>query len=103
MNGILLTESYDLQIKVERNSSGLITQGLVIWNIDYQRCRLILKARKGEIKEYPTLGFGIDQYQKAVANTQKFVNDLQTELKSDGFANPKVTVTSDLKTFDVEI
>jgi len=90
-------------IKVERDSIGLITQGLMIGNIDYQRCRLIIKARKGEIKKYPTLGFGIDQYPKSIANPQKFVNDLQTELKSDGFTNPKVTVTSDLKTFDVEI
>jgi hypothetical protein len=103
MQGILLTDANDLQISVVRDSSGLITSGLVIGNTDYQRARLITMLHKGELKEYPTLGFGIEQYNKAIVNTQKFASELETELKADGFKNPRVTVTENLKTFEIEL
>ncbi|MTK53297.1 hypothetical protein [Paludibacter sp.] len=103
MQGILLTDTNDLQLSVVKDSTGLITSGMVVGNSDYQRARLITMFRKGEVKEYPTLGFGIEQYNKAVVNTQKFASELETELNADGFKNPRVTVTENLETFEIEL
>jgi len=104
MNGILLDENFELAINVVRDDNGLITSGIQVGNIDYQRVRMILLAQKGEFKEFPTLGFGIDSYLKSnvQAVKQRFVNEMTKELKSDGM-NAKVTVGSKLSEFSVEI
>ena len=104
MNGILLDENFELVITPVRDANGLITSGIQVGNIDYQRVKMITIAQKGEFKEFPTLGFGIDSYLKANANEvrQKFINELTKELKSDGM-NARITVGSKLSEFSVEI
>lgn len=102
MKGIVLDNNYELKIELERAGNGLITQGLVVGNIDYQRCSLIIEAQKGEFKEYPTLGFGVDNYLKGMRPKQHFVNELTKELKSDGM-NARIIVGSDLMQFEVEL
>jgi hypothetical protein len=104
MNGILLSENFELVINPVRDDNGLITQGIQIGNIDYQRVKMITMAQKGEFKEFPTLGFGIDNYLKANEKDvrQRFIVELTKELKSDGM-NAKVTVGSKLSDFSVEI
>jgi hypothetical protein len=105
MNGILLNDNYDLKIEPVRLANGLIASGLVVGNIDYQRCRMIIEAQKGEFKEFPTLGFGIDNYLKSVTQQkrQQFATDLTKELKSDGMATVKVIVGDDLSQFEIEL
>ena len=105
MKGILLDSSHDVVVSVRRDEGGKIVSGLVLDDITYQRCELVIMAQKGEFKEYPTLGFGIESYLKLPATRkQEFINALQTELKSDGFSNAKVTVNeNDLSDFEVEI
>jgi len=103
MNGILLNDDYSLKIEPVRLTNGLIASGLVVGNIDYQRCRMIIEAQKGEFKEYPTLGFGIDSYLKTTVTRQQFVNELTKELKSDGMTTAKVTVGDDLTQFEIEL
>lgn len=104
MNGILIDDTNDLLVKPTYDDSGLIASGLQIGNIDYQRCRLIIEAHKGEFKEVPTLGFGIDGYLKeGIEKKQQFINELTKELKTDGFANAKVTVGDSLLDFSVEV
>jgi hypothetical protein len=105
MNGILLNDS-DLKIDVKRDSSGLITSGLVVSNINYQRVRLIVEMQKGEFKEFPTLGFGIDNWlrKSEVGNIrQKFVNELEKELRSDNMKTAKVILGNDLSNFKVNL
>jgi hypothetical protein len=104
MNGILLSENFELVINPVRDDNGLITQGIQIGNIDYQRVKMITMAQKGEFKEFPTLGFGIDNYLKVNEKDvrQRFIVELTKELKSDGM-NAKVTVGSKLSDFSVEI
>jgi len=104
MKGILLDENFELMINPVRDSNGLITSGIQIGTIDYQRVKMIVLAQKGEFKEFPTLGFGIDNYLKANVQDvkQRFVNEMTKELKSDGM-NAKVTVGSKLSDFSVEI
>lgn len=58
--GILIDPATgDLQVSLERNAQGLITQGLAVGYTAYQNQAVILQAFKGEFKEYPTLGVGI--------------------------------------------
>jgi len=104
MKGILLDENFELMINPIRDSNGLITSGIQIGTIDYQRVKMIVLAQKGEFKEFPTLGFGIDNYLKSNVQDvkQRFVNEMTKELKSDGM-NAKVTVGSKLSDFSVEI
>lgn len=49
----------DLKIEVKRDSSGKITQGLVIGDIMNQSQALMLVANPGELKFAPTLGVAI--------------------------------------------
>lgn len=105
MNGILTDSNYNLKIVPVRLANGLIASGLVVGNIDYQRCRMIIEAQKGEFKEFPTLGFGIDNYLKSVTQQkrQQFITELTKELKSDGMTTVKVTVGDDLSQFKIEL
>lgn len=101
MKGILLNDSYELVINPVFDG-GLIVQGLTVGEINYQRVRTIIEAQKGEIKEYPTLGFGIDNYLKSTKRRQQFINELTKELKTDGLS-PKITVGEDLSQFEIEL
>ena len=103
MNGILLDNDLSLQILKQVQDDGLITSSLVIGAIDYQRCRMIIEAQKGEFKEFPTLGLGIDNYLKGFGKKQQFVTELTKELKSDGMATARVIVGDDITEFDVEL
>lgn len=102
MTGILLDQEFDLVIDVVRDSSGKIKSGLVLGNIDYQRCHMITIAQKGDIKGAPTLGFGIENYMRGVVidNNQKFKTELQKELKADGI-NAEVIVSADGTEFKI--
>ncbi len=105
MRGILLDRTTgDLQINVRRDAQGKIVSGLVIGESDYQNVNLIIQAQKGEFKEVPTLGFGIDNYLKSPESTkQQFSNDLEKELKSVGYADAKVIMGETLLQFNVEL
>lgn len=104
MKGILLNDDYSLKVEPVIEN-GLIASGLVIGNIDYQRCRMIIEGQKGEFKEWPTLGFGIDNYLKSVTSQtrQKFITELTKELKSDGMTTARVVVGDDLTQFEIEL
>jgi len=58
--GIQLTGDNDLDIKVIRGTDGKIISGLVVCDVTYQNQALLLKAQKGEFKESPTVGVGIE-------------------------------------------
>lgn len=57
--GIQLID-YDLTADVIYDSNRQITQGLVVGDITPQNQAIILQCHKGEIKENPALGVGID-------------------------------------------
>lgn len=103
MNGILLNDDYSVKIEPVRLTNGLIASGLIIGNIDYQRCRIIIESQKGEFKEFPTLGFGIDNYLKSTNKRQQFVTELTKELKSDGMTSARVVVGDDLTQFEIKL
>lgn len=106
MKGILVDENNKLQISVQRDEKGLITQGLVIGDIDYQRCRFIIIAQKGEFKQVPTLGLGIDTYLKKTITAhekQRFITELKSELSSDGIKAQIRIEGNDISKFRIDI
>ena len=105
MKGILLDENFELVITPVRDANGLITSGIQVGNVDYQRVKLIISAQKGEFKEYPTLGFGIESYLKTTvtpAAKQRFINNMTTELLTDDI-KAKVTVGNRFMDLKIEI
>lgn len=102
MKGILIDDT-DLVIAPVVNN-GLIVSGVKLDTIDYQRALLIINAHKGEFKEHPTLGFGIDNYLKSITQRtrQQFISELTQELKSDGIS-AKVTIGDDLSQLEINL
>ncbi len=104
MKGILIDNDFDLIVEPKRDNDGKIIVGLLIGNSDYQNCHCITVAQKGEFKEYPTLGFGIDNYLNGtiIKNAQLFKTELQKELKTDNI-DSDVSVSKDNKNFNIQI
>jgi hypothetical protein len=59
--GILLTENMGLSIRVIRDSSGLITSGIMVGACVDQEVVCVLKSRPCDFKEDPILGPGLTQ------------------------------------------
>ncbi|WP_455971992.1 hypothetical protein [Bacteroides congonensis] len=99
--GILLGDNGDLQVKVVRDSSGLITQGLVVGESDYTHVKLIVESSQGDFKDYPVLGIG-ERYLKSVGRAAEMRADILTQLELDGYkADVQVSDTGKL-VIDVE-
>ena len=84
MNGIISDTNGDLMV---RNGT------LVIGDVTYQNQATILKAHKGEIKEHPHIGVGIDD----IANDHEFdrwKRLITEELEKDGQVISKLKITS---------
>lgn len=104
MTGIQLNEDFSLRIEPVRDAEGKIISGFVLGETNFQRVKLIALSQKGEFKEQPLLGFGIENYVKAPVQEvkQKFINELEKELAIDGL-KAKVAVGDQLATFKVDI
>ena len=99
--GILLGAGGDLNVKVVRDSSGLITQGLVVGESDYDHVELIVESNQGDFKDYPVLGCG-EKYLKSVGRIAEMRADILTQLELDGYkADVKVSDTG-VRVIDVE-
>lgn len=73
-------QTHDLRIK---------NGGMVIGDVDKQNQFVILSANKGEIKEHPTLGVGIDTYTND-NDIQGLKYAIRTNFKMDGLNLQKV-------------
>jgi hypothetical protein len=81
--GIQLNEDYDLAISIRRDAAGKIISGLVVGDIMYQTQALILLAQKGEFKEYPTTGVGLNDIVND-DNSMYWEAEIAGQLKADG-------------------
>lgn len=90
--GIQLNTNGDLAIAVSRNSSGLITSGLVVGNTLYQNQYIILKAQKGELKENPLMGVGIDDMTGDEDNALGWKKSIRENLASDGMVVSSLSI-----------
>lgn len=103
MIGILIdNDTNDLLIEPERDAQGKITKGLVLGDNTNQRIRLVVECSKGEFKERPTLGFGIQRFLKLPTfERTRFVRELMVEMESEGFPRAKIEVNNDLSEFKI--
>ncbi|MGP1610241.1 MAG: hypothetical protein ACTTGW_01245 [Candidatus Cryptobacteroides sp.] len=58
MKGVMIRD-FDIDIRVERDSGGMISSGLVVSDILRQNQALILVLHKGELKSDPSVGVGL--------------------------------------------
>lgn len=92
MKGIQLID-YDLQVKVEKDKFGKVVSGLVVGDILHQNQALLLSIRKGELKENPSIGVGL-QDMLLEHNLMDIRNEIRQQLEMDGQRVNDVKVTS---------
>lgn len=102
--GILLDPTTgDLLVSTERDANGRIVHGLVIGEATGQNQALILRAFKGEYKEYPTLGAGLSGmlgddsragWKREIA-LQLEADDMKISEVGLDFTNNKLTIDAD--------
>lgn len=97
----MLGENGDLKVEVTRDASGLIIQGVVVDESDFDHISVIVESSKGDFKDCPVLGVG-KQYLKTVGRVAEMRADVQTQLELDGYkADVQVSDTGKL-VIDVE-
>lgn len=100
--GILLDpETLDIQLNVERDSSGLIIGGIVVGNTLYQNQALILQAAKGEYKEMPTLGVGISAM-VCDDDIMGWKREIALQLEADSMRVERVDITTEKLVINAE-
>jgi len=81
--GIQLNSDYDLDINVRRDANGKIISGLTVGDVTYQNQAMILKAQKGEFKEHPTVGVGIEDIIND-SNVRAWKKEITEQIEADG-------------------
>ncbi|MBF0576597.1 hypothetical protein [Dysgonomonas sp. GY617] len=93
--GFLLDkETGDFDIRVTRDSVGMITGGLTIGDVTEQNQRNIIFINPAEIKEAPTVGVGIESMLNS-DETLLYKHKIREQLEADGqrvsYLNIKIT------------
>ena len=89
MLGILIDDDYELQVDVKFDQDGKITGGLVLGDLTFQNQDIIIKMNKGELKEAPLKGVGIQNYIDD-ESPETLIRNIRTELAADGMIVNKV-------------
>lgn len=85
-------EGFEPMVKARRGTDGRITEGLQVGDTLRQNQALILALHKGELKERPSLGCGIEDM--LLDNDPMYWRSLiREQLEMDGQAVGKVAVT----------
>lgn len=74
---ILLNEDYTFKV---------INGDFAVGDSDQQNVDLLLQLDKGQIRELPLNGIGIQKYINTTANFPNLKNKIQKELQSDGYS-----------------
>jgi len=89
--GILLDENFDLKVNVQRDGNGLIISDLEIGDTTYQNQKLLLLSNKGEIKEFPTAGVGVQNYLED-NSSEELAREIRKEFSDDGMVISKIYI-----------
>jgi len=85
------------------NGIMLIKNGdFVINESDQQHIGDIFTLHKGELKEFPNIGFGASKYLKSMVSKTEFKRNLKVELQKDNY-NVNVKIDPELGTWNVEL
>lgn len=77
-------ETGDLNIKVSRDSLGLITDGLMVGDVQKQNQAIIIYMHPGEMKEKPTVGVGVSSMLLST-DALLYKHRIREQLEADGF------------------
>lgn len=103
MKGVLIDTNYDLIINVRRNSTGMITGGLVVGDNTDQSAALILGMSQGELKEDPLLGAGLTKFIRGKYSKSQVEMKIRQHLTRAGinYNEYKEQFTTTIKTKEV--
>lgn len=91
--GILVTlnenDEHECVLSVIKDANGIITQGLVVGDVTFQNQEFIVIAQKGEIREDPTKGAGIEDFLDD-ESPENALRAVRTELAKEGMKVNKV-------------
>jgi hypothetical protein len=91
--GIQINSNYDLAVQVRRDGMGKIVSGLMVGDVTYQNQATLLLAQKGELKENPTSGVGIND----MCNDSDFrlwEREITRQIEADGQQIEKLAINS---------
>ena len=87
-------ETGDLNVKVTRDSLGLITGGLVVGDVSTQNQAIIIYMHPGEMKEAPQVGVGITSMLLS-SEALLFKHKIREQLEADGFRVNHLDIVSE--------
>lgn len=87
--GMLIGYDGDLVVRLSKNAKNEIASGVMIGNTLYQNQYVILKAHKGELKEFPVLGAGLSDITND-NDVAGWSNEIKRQLEKDGMKVSKV-------------
>ncbi|MOA24163.1 hypothetical protein D3C78_1448320 [compost metagenome] len=70
---------------------------------DQQHVELLVLFEKGQLREFPFVGFGIERRLKSVADPKRFNRELKVELENDGYNSANIIVNDNLSDFKIEL
>lgn len=87
--GMLMGDDGDLMVRPKRDEQGMFVSGFVVGHILYQNQFILLKAHKGELKEFPVLGIGLADmvHDHDVAG---WSSEIRRQLEKDGMKVKRV-------------
>lgn len=80
--GILFTNDFELDISTLRDAGGFLS-GLQIGNVALQNQKIIINASKGEIKEDPLMGVGLNAFVDS-EDSNALMREIRSQLHRDG-------------------
>ncbi|WP_367867900.1 hypothetical protein [Pedobacter sp. WC2423] len=93
-NDILLNEDFDLVDLGDEWYEG---------DSDQQHVELLMTLNKGELHEFPFVGFGALRRLHGVFNKQNVTRDIKIELENDGYTNCDVDLENGLGDLKITI
>jgi hypothetical protein len=82
--GLQLTEDFDVNIFVRKDVNGKIVSGITIADATYQNQSLLLLTQKGEWKEKPLVGVGLNNYLLDDGSTDELFREVASQFTADG-------------------
>jgi hypothetical protein len=97
--GILLTTSFDLNIVVKKLSNGQIKTGFTLGSTIDQEVATVLKLNKGDLKEDPLLGPGLNKFIRGKLKTTDVEHLIRQQLSRVGidFDDYKDKINANIK------
>ncbi|MGY0034456.1 hypothetical protein [Pedobacter sp. NJ-S-72] len=93
-NDLLLNENFDLLNLGDEWYEG---------DSDQQHVELLMLLNKGELKEFPFVGYGAAKRLNSVFNKSKETRDIKIELENDGYTNSEIDLENGLQDLKIKI